>query len=157
MNRKPRLGPVLCLALACTLLGVESGMALEFSGNQYFGINIVGPVSVRAGAAFSLQIIVKDKLNDGCPVPFCDPPVDPSVLTVGSLQIVVIDPFSGARVYGPQEFSVNKQFTFGEEISQSVSILVPVAYRNKSLAVIVSAVDENSIVRGTAGWGIFTR
>jgi hypothetical protein len=139
MRNKSRLVTALLVVTLCSIFALGSAMALDF-GPRYFRVSISGPVSTRASVATVLVVTVKNPSA-----------VDTHVL--GSVQAVVIDPFTGTRVVGPITSTQNTTIEPGESTTRQISFTIPVAFRNKTLAAVISAGDDDGTVHGTAGWG----
>ena len=156
MSKKTRLMVVIALGFACTLLSFGSSMALDFSGGSYFNVRITGPVLVTVTAPnLTLDVTVTNERRDTDWSDPDNPRPLPKILQ--SLQILVIDPISGARVAGPQTITVQSMFIYQQTITRQITVAIPMRpYRNKTLAAIIVAVDNEDVVRGSAGWGFVT-
>jgi hypothetical protein len=137
---------VLVIGLFCIVqLFAFPVQATKVDGEQWFELTASGNFSVKSGAALSLKIKITNDQRVNTPE------------FVKSLQAVIIDPFSGTRVAGPKTFAVNKSIPRGESTDVSISFSITetenIPVVNKTLAVIIAAVDEENAVRGTTGWG----
>jgi hypothetical protein len=115
--------------------------AIKVGGEIYFKVKAAGPVSVATGQNLSLTLEIEN--NTGISQ------------TIYSIQAVVIDPFTGTRVFGPQTFLVGDAVAPGAVITETIS-LGPINNKDRTLSAIITIQDPGRNVRGVTGWGFVT-
>lgn len=130
------------LVLACLVFTTTFASALSLEGDDWFKLIPSGPVYVRVNAPLSINVVIQNKTQ--------------APQAVHNLQVVVIEPMTGKRVLGPIEVDVNA--TIPANLSQTavVDVKIPQAYSNRTLAMVICAVDPGSVVRGSTGWAFVT-
>ncbi len=140
-------------------------------GGSGLKLNVTGAVTVKAGPHTPLTLTVTVTNNSSASIR-CD-----------SLQAVVIDPWTGTRIVGPNSVTVNTLLN-GETTGQNcddygncytytvpgsggstpvtVSLTIPTTFLgtytstvNKTLAVMIYALDDHATVVGVTGWAFF--
>jgi len=131
----------LLFVLFSVVISASSAQAIRIDKQQWFKVSVSGPISAKAGSILSLTVTAQNK--------------DYVVHTLNSLQIIVIDPFNGTRVLGPVVTTPMLDILPDKSGSSKVSLTIPntEATINKTLAVIITAIDDKSTVRGATGWG----
>jgi acyl-CoA synthetase (AMP-forming)/AMP-acid ligase II len=114
-------------------------------GENWFEINLSGPVTVNPGSFFDLTLkIVNDE----------EFPCHPCFHDFDSITAVILDPFTGIRVWGPQNYAESCGLTPGAWCKKVISLgPIPTGYEDRTLAVAIT-VNKNNAVVGTTGWAI---
>jgi len=160
MKGKVVFGLVLALVAALTVVpSLQAGMN---SGG--LSLAVTGPISVVHGQTLKLTVIGNCTLapdpNTGAP----------QSIDWASMQVVVINPWTGAVISGPTTINVNQNLT-GHGWDQSynfipavpstpVSVPMAIAKSQKAgqtLSAVIYGMDNNSKVIGITGWGFVTQ
>ncbi len=74
------------------------------------------------------------------------------------LQITVVDPLNGTRIYGPKVVLLQQVISAQNSFTKKV-LLGPfgAAAQDKTLAAVIYAIDPGLTVRGVGGWGFVVK
>jgi hypothetical protein len=129
-----------------------SAGAVVLGEQMYFKIAANGPLSVSESGTvkLNLEIINKESVS----------------MSFSSITVIVIDPFTGDRVFGPQTFSSAKTVPASGAVGVNITFgpfNSVISTKNKTLAAIITIQDTESlggtkysVVRGSTGWGFVT-
>lgn len=126
---------------------------------------VTGPISVIHGKTLQLSVTGTNTLNPDYNTGA------PSSLDWASMQVIVLNPWTGAVISGPTTINVNQNLTgWGWDPSSGnytpafpstpVSVPVTIAKSQKAgqtLTVVIYGMDKNSKVIGAGGWGFVTQ
>ena len=142
---------VLCAVVSICCFWVLCGVA-----NAAIGIGAVpggiklainGNISIANGGSVQLDIVATNTSHN--------------TINVGDLKCFVLNPITGARVFGPYDYTVGLPSSLapGATVSFPGYVLGPLPGNvgNQTLAVLFLVLDVNNNVVGTAGWGLLVQ
>ncbi|MHC1728926.1 MAG: hypothetical protein AB9866_23485 [Syntrophobacteraceae bacterium] len=144
------------LCLVITLMSfsffIQSSAAIK-PGDDSLELTLNAPVSVKAGQSFIMKLFGENKEWES--------------IFVSSVTATVIDPWTGTRIAGPTPTTIGKTLVGrkatwvggvyteipGGTFGKTISVSIPASAANKTLGIVIYALDPESEVRGVIGWG----
>lgn len=137
----------LIFAVCLFVVFVLSAQAIDsigFEGPSWFKVSPTGPISVNVDSVLKLNVNVANQ--------------DDVSQELDQLQIIVIDPLDGTRVYGPKVVSVQQVINSQGSITEKVGLgPFGAATQDRTLGAIIYAIDTSLTVRGVGGWGFVVK